>query len=116
MSKKLKITTIISDEETGDILTKQESIISVDEYIPKNHFSLKNAGYDLSQSDHIKEYGTINDQTCVSHDSVYVSGVVNDKVTASCEEFLKDFSNLSELEKNCKVLDVVKKYEQIGKC
>ena len=113
MSNKLKVTTIISDEETGKILTKQESIISVDEYIPKNYFGLKNTGHDLSYLDHMKKYGTVNEPTCDSYDRVIpdISGTVNDEVTAACKEYIdKDFSNLSEVEKDIKALSGLKNY------
>lgn len=89
MSKRLKITTIISDEETGKVLIKQESIINVEE--PINYFGLKNVGHDFSYLEHLKKYkyGTVNEPTCNGRDC-YDSAIqdksevdLNEEVTAN---------------------------------
>ena len=88
---RLKITTIVSDDETGNVLTKQESIIDTE---PKNYFGLKNTGHDLSYFDHMKKYGTINEpidtnDRAISSKIDDVSGIPNDIVLEACKEYLE---------------------------
>ena len=69
MSKRLIITTTVMDDSTGEIVSKQESIVIVDEEKnededkPKNYFGI-NAGSEVpldSFMDYMRKYGSLKD-------------------------------------------------------